>query len=444
VNARLAGEALRLARRRLRWLVRPPAVKGRVPRMFPGGLRVAEDEEEAAVEAVRDVIRSKRLFRYYGVAPSLRRSKTRDLETAFARRTGTAHALAVNSGTSALVCALVGLEIGPGDEVIVPAYTWISTATAVLAVGAVPVVAEVDDSLTLDPLDVARKLSPHTKAIVPVHMRGAPARMDALSDLAQARGLRLLEDVAQAAGGSFQRRPLGSIGDAGAFSFQISKIMTAGEGGMVTTDDLTVHRRARMYHDSAAPPNMGVASDEWLPGLNLRMSELHAAVVLVQLGRLEALLSDLRARKRRLRQLLVRRLGDRVAFRTLTDPEGDTGIALIFFLPDARLTEQVVPRLAAQNVPASRLYQEGKHYPHDYVDLHAYAAWSPLLDERTWSPGGGPWRGHPREIEYRPDACPVTMELLRRAVHVDVSPELRDEQVEQMASAIGDVVEHSL
>jgi len=444
VNARLAGEALRLARRRLRWLVRPPAVKGRVPRMFPGGLRVAEDEEEAAVEAVRDVIRSKRLFRYYGVAPSLRRSKTRDLETAFARRTGTAHALAVNSGTSALVCALVGLEIGPGDEVIVPAYTWISTATAVLAVGAVPVVAEVDDSLTLDPLDVERKLSPHTKAIVPVHMRGAPARMDALSDLAQARGLRLLEDVAQAAGGSFQRRPLGSIGDAGAFSFQISKIMTAGEGGMVTTDDLTVHRRARMYHDSAAPPNMGVASDEWLPGLNLRMSELHAAVVLVQLGRLEALLSDLRARKRRLRQLLVRRLGDRVAFRTLTDPEGDTGIALIFFLPDARLTEQVVPRLAAQNVPASRLYQEGKHYPHDYVDLHAYAAWSPLLDKRTWSPGGGPWRAHPREIEYRPDACPVTMELLRRAVHVDVSPELRDEQVEQMASAIGDVVEHSL
>ena len=412
--------------------------------MFPGGLRVAEDEEEAAVEAVRDVIRSKRLFRYYGVAPSLRRSKARELETAFARRIGTAQALAVNSGTSALVCALVGLEIGPGDEVIVPAYTWISTATAVLAVGAVPVVAEVDDSLTIDPSDVERKLSPHTKAIVAVHMRGAPARMDALSELAQARGLHLLEDVAQAAGGSFHGRPLGGIGDAGAFSFQISKMMTAGEGGMVTTNDPTVHRRAGMYHDSAAPPTMGVSADEWLPGLNLRMSELHAAVLLVQLGRLDKLLSDLRARKRRLRELLVGRLGDRIAFRTLTDPEGDTGIALVFFLPDASRAEQVVPALADQNVPASRLYQEGKHYPHDYVDLHAYEAWSPLLDKRTWSPGGAPWSAHPRQIEYRPDACPVTMGLLRRAVHVDVSPELRADQVEQMASAIGDVVERSL
>ena len=412
--------------------------------MFPGGLRVAEDEEEAAVEAVRDVIRSKRLFRFYGVTPSLRRSKTRELETAFARRIETAHALAVNSGTSALVCALVGLEIGPGDEVVVPAYTWISTATAVLAAGAVPVVAEVDDSLTIDPADVERKLSPHTKAIVAVHMRGAPAHMDELSELARARGVRLLEDVAQAAGGSFHGRPLGTIGDAGAFSFQISKIMTAGEGGMVTTNDRTVHRRAAMYHDSAAPPNMAVAKDEWLLGLNLRMSELHAAVLLVQLGRLDTLLSDLRARKRRLRALLVDRLGDRVAFRALTDPEGDTGIALIFFLPDARLAENVVPALADQNVPATRLYQEGKHFPHDYVDLHAYESWTPLHEKRTWSPGGGPWSGHPRHIEYRREACPVTMDLLRRAVHVDVSPELRDEQVEQMAAAIGDVVERAV
>jgi len=314
--------------------------------MFPGGLRVAEDEEAAAVEAVREVIRSKRLFRFYGVSPSLRGSKTRELENAFTRRMDTAHALAVNSGTSALVCALVGLEIGPGDEVVVPAYTWISTANAVLAVGAVPVVAEVDDSLTIDPADVERKLSPHTKAIVAVHMRGAPARMDVLSELARARGLRLLEDVAQAAGGSFQGRPLGSIGDAGAFSFQISKIMTAGEGGMVTTNDDAVYRRAAMYHDSAAPPHMGVAADEWLPGLNLRMSELHAAVLLVQLGRLDGVVADLRARKRRLRELLLGRLGARVTLLTLNDPAGDTGIALIFFLAEPRLAEQVVSALA--------------------------------------------------------------------------------------------------
>ncbi|MDX6511783.1 MAG: hypothetical protein QOE36_1287, partial [Gaiellaceae bacterium] len=151
-------------------------MRGSVPRQFPGALRLAEEEEEAVVAAVRDVMRSKRLFRFYGVSPTLRdASKVRELEQAFAARMGTAHALAVNSGTSALVCALVGMEIGPGDEVIVPAYTWVSTASAVIAVGAVPVVAEVDDSLTLDPVDVERKLTPRTKALLPVHMRGNTA-----------------------------------------------------------------------------------------------------------------------------------------------------------------------------------------------------------------------------------------------------------------------------
>ena len=236
-------------------------------------------------------MRSKRLFPFYGLEPTIRRSRVAALEDSFAKRTGTAHAVAVNSGTSALVSALAALEIGPGDEVIVPAYTWYSTVSAVLAVGAVPIVAEVDDSLTLDPADVERKVSPQTRCIVPVHMRGMPARMDALCELARARGLRVLEDVAQAAGGSFDGRALGSIGDAGAFSFQFSKVMTAGEGGMVTTDHSNVYRRTTMYQDSAALPNLGFSVAEWLPGVNLRMSELHAAVLLAQLERLDAIVT---------------------------------------------------------------------------------------------------------------------------------------------------------
>lgn len=446
MNSRVARDALRLARRRIRWLVRPPRVNGRLPGMFPGGLRLDESEEHAAVEAVREVMRSKRLFRFYGVSSSpLQRSKVRGLEESFARRMGVEYAVAVNSGTSALVCALVGLEIGPGDEVVVPAYTWFSTASAVLAVGAVPVVAEIDDSLTIDPADVEKKLSPHTRAILAVHMRGAPAQMDALRELARERDLRLVEDVAQAAGGAFRGRPLGSIGDAGAYSFQMSKIMTAGEGGMLTTDDPAVRRRAAMYHDSAARPHLGVSAEEWLPGLNLRMSELHAAVLLVQLDRLDRLLADLRARKRLLKELLEGALERKgVSFRTIHDPDGDASIALVFFLPDDRPAEQVVSALADENVPASRLFQEGALLPHDYVDLHAYATWTPLLDKRAWSPRGGPWHQHPREIEYDGDACPVTMDLLRRAVHLDVIPELTIEQVKQMAGAIRDVVERSL
>jgi dTDP-4-amino-4,6-dideoxygalactose transaminase len=348
----------------------------------------------------------------------------------------------VNSGTSALVCGLVGMGLGPGDEVIVPAYTWYSTAGSVLAVGAVPVIADVDESLTLDPDDARGKVSAHTRAIVAVHMRGAPAAMDRLQELARERDLLLLEDAAQATGASFRGQRLGSIGDAGAYSFQMSKIITAGEGGMVVTDDGTVHRRAAMYHDSAAPAHMGVAADEWLPGVSLRMPELQAAVVLAQLDRLDGLLADMRARKSRLKELIADGLhGQDVVFRTLHDPDGEAATALIFFLPDPARTERIVPALGDQNVPATRLYHDGARLPYDYVDLHAYPAWAPILRKRTLSPLGGPWRGHPREVDYPADLCARTVDLLRRAIHIDVSPDLTGDQVDQMAAAVVDTVE---
>jgi dTDP-4-amino-4,6-dideoxygalactose transaminase len=212
---------------------------------------------------------------------------------------------------------------------------------------------------------------------------------------------------------------------------------------MVTTNDPAVHRRAAMYHDSAACPDLGIPLEEWLPGLNLRMSELHGAVLLVQLGRLDGIVADLHERKQRLDELLGDRLRERgVKFRTITDPAGEISIALIFFLPDAERVERTVSGLVDENVPASRLYLDGKHLPHDYVDLHASASWLPIREQRAWSPRGGPWRGHPRQVEV--DACPVTIDLLRRAVHVDVSPDLTDAQVEQMAAAIGETVERSL
>jgi 8-amino-3,8-dideoxy-alpha-D-manno-octulosonate transaminase len=414
-----------------------------VPRTLPGAMRIGEDEERAAVEAVRDLMRSKRLFRYGGVSANpLEASRVRRLERSFAHRMGAGHALAVNSGTSALVSGLVGLGVGPGDEVIVPAYTWFSTASSVLAVGAVPVVAEVDDSLTLDPEDARDRLSPYTRAIVAVHMRGAPAAMDRLQELAAERDLLLLEDAAQATGASYRGRRLGSIGDAGAYSFHMSKMITAGEGGMVVTDDPAVHGRAAMYHDSAVLPHTGTSPHEWLPGVNLRMTELQAAVLLVQLGRLDDLVADARARKSRLEGLVrdrLRALGS--SLRTVHDPDGEAGIAFVFFLPDQGGAERVVSALTDENVPATRLYQDGRLLPHDFVDLHVYPTWTPILRKRTLTPGGGPWRWHPREVDYPADACPRTVDLLRRAVHVDVSPELTGEQVEQMASAIVETVE---
>src|SRR5256714_2125512 len=189
-----------------------PARTGPERPMFPGGMEVGDEE----LEALERVIRSKNLFRYYGVGEGPQ--EVASFEREFAEHMGAEHALAVNAGSSALICGLIGSGVGRGDEVIVPAYTWNATANAVLASGALPVLAEVDDSLTLDPADVEAKITPRTRAILPVHMRGNTADMHALVELARERGLALLEDACQAAGASFQGRRLGSFGDAGAFS----------------------------------------------------------------------------------------------------------------------------------------------------------------------------------------------------------------------------------
>jgi dTDP-4-amino-4,6-dideoxygalactose transaminase len=271
-----------------------PAKKHLAPPMFPGGNLI--DQEE--MESVMETLRSKRLFRYYG--PIEGPSKVEELEGAFAAHMGVRHGLAVTSGTAALICGLHGIGAGPGDEVIVPAYTWIASAAAVLAVGAVPVVAEIDESLTLNPEDIEKKISPYTKAIMPVHMRGVPCQMDAIMDIARRHNLRVIEDTAQADGGSYKASRLGTIGDVGCFSLQFNKMITSGEGGMVITNNDEVWKRAVMYHDVIGGERNKFNPDEILWGVNFRMPELLAAVMLVQLRRLEGLLTSLRERKRML------------------------------------------------------------------------------------------------------------------------------------------------
>jgi dTDP-4-amino-4,6-dideoxygalactose transaminase len=295
-----------------------------------------------------------------------------------------------------------------------------------MATGAVPVVAEVDDSLTIDPEDARARISPRTRAVIAVHMRGAPADMERVGELAAEHDLKLFEDVAQSAGASFRGRRLGAIGDAGAFSFHHAKVITSGEGGMLVTDDAALHGHAAMYHDAASPVHAGVAMDEWQPGLNLRMSELQAAVARTQLRRLDALLAAMRIHKARLKELIAPRLAARgVSFRTIHDAGGEAAVALVIFLPEGARTAEVASALADQNVPAGRLYHDGERLPEDYVDLHVYPHWTPVL----------------RRFGYSPDACPRTVALLRRAVHIDVSPDLTSEQVDQMAGTIAGTVE---
>jgi 8-amino-3,8-dideoxy-alpha-D-manno-octulosonate transaminase len=410
-----------------------PAVTSPLPRMYPGGLRIGCEEEEAVLE----VLRSKRLFRYYGPTPGP--SRVAELEEAFAAVMGVKHAAAVSSGSGALMCALAGLGVGPGDEVIVPAYTWIATASAVVAMGAVPILAEVDESLTIDPSDARRKISGFTKAIIPVHLRGAPCQMDELMAIAREHKLPVLEDVAQAHGGSFQGQRLGSIGDVGTFSLQFNKIITCGEGGMVITNDDGIQRRVLMYNDVVGGQRNKIPDDEILPGINFRMSELQGAVALVQLGRLDELLHDMRRRKAEIKDGIAGVAHQQgVDFRRLNDPEGDTGIALKFFVPTPERAAFIADALEAEGVHAYVLYRP------DDVDYHVYAHWSPILGQRTWSANGGPWRWHEGKVDYTPDMCPRTLDLLGRAVNLDVSPDLSDQNVAEIIAAVNKVLSAAL
>lgn len=425
----LSGRVVRPVETRLALHGGRPAITQRLPPMFPGGMRMDAAEERA----VLSTLRSKRLFRYYGPYPG--DSKVEAFETAFAARMKAAHGTAVNSGTAALICGLAALGVGPGDEVIVPCYTWIASAEAVVAVGAVPVLAEIDDSLSLDVADAENKITGRTKAIMPVHMRGAPCQMADVMALARRHGLKVIEDVAQATGGGFCGQPLGGVGDVGAFSFQWNKIITCGEGGIAITKDVKLHQRIVMQHDVVGGVRNNVPDHELLNGCSFRMSELHGAIMLVQLEKLDSLLTDMRRRKLSLKCAVddvARSRG--VVWRKLHDPDGDTAIALVFFAPTAQLAARAARALNAEGVGASVLYEPQK------VDYHVYPHWTPILNKRVWSEKGGPWRWNEGAVAYDRGMCSRSLELLARAVHLDISPDLSDLNVEELNDALTKVM----
>src|SRR6266478_8675091 len=367
--------------------------------MFPGGMEVGQEE----LEALRRVIESKNLFRYYGVGEGP--DEVASFEREFAHHMGAKHALCLNAGSSALICALIGAGVGEGDEVIVPAYTWNATPNAVLATRALPVLAEVDESLTLDPADVERKITPRTRAILPVHMRGAPAAMDALGAIATQHGLVLIEDVCQAAGASYRGRRLGTFGDAGAFSLQFNKIITTGEGGVMITDRDDLLELAIDVHDCAGRARRGAGLPQFA-GWNFRASEIQGAVARVQLTRLDGLLERMRANQAALAERIGRLPG--LTLRRPNDDRGDAGICLIAFAESSALAAEAVVALRAEGVEGMRVYDPA------VVDLHVYPYWQPVLD--AIADAGRP----------QPD-CPRTLALLERSIHVDLSP-LNDEQ----------------
>ena len=346
----------------------------------------------------------------------------------------TSNVLAVNSGTSALICGLIGLGVSSGDEVIVPAYTYIASAAAVLAVRGIPIIAEIDESLTLDPVEVERKITPRTKAIMPVHMRGTPCRMDELLAVAAKHRLPILEDCAQANGGFYKGRPLGSIGNAGAFSLQQFKIITAGEGGAFVTNDKKVFERGACYHDAAYEfwmelDHRPLAIEAFL-GENYRMSDLNGALALAQLRKRDGILVRLRQLKKRLREGIADLKNIRL--QDVPDPEGDCGTSLAFFVESPELSQQVAGALRAEGMAAGSTFDKG------IPDRHIYYHWDYVLEKRSPDMYGHPWTdtARPCLAEYTRDMCPNSVRILGRSVSIPLTQRMSDRHLDSCIQAI--------
>lgn len=376
--------------------------------------RIGQEE----VDAVQRVIESKVLFRR-GNPDNGHQNEVIKFERELAEKIGTQYALCLTSGTSALICAMVGLGIGPGDEVIIPAYTFIATAQAVLAVGAVPVIADVDETLTIDPIDVKAKITPNVKAIIPVHMAGRISNLTALLEIARENNIKLIEDSCQANGGSFQGKRTGSWGDAGAFSFNDFKIISSGEGGALVTDDKAIFERALAYHDSLVSfPHFG--EDLSIPaflGSQMRASEVQGAILRVQLQRLDGILEDLRRARKRFES----ELKDVLTIAPNNDPEGDCGVVVAF-------------QFGATSAATAFAEKAGGWLPIN-TGRHVYSNWDMLIENRVghhpdMNPLNHPKNQHLR-IRYHAELCPRSLDYLGRTVFLNMNPDWTEEELDQ-------------
>jgi dTDP-4-amino-4,6-dideoxygalactose transaminase len=412
--------------------IEQPARTKPLPLEFPGVHHMDKEEVDAAVR----VLESKSLFRYYGLDLQ---KEAENLEAELAAYAGARHALAVGSGTSALSVSLAALGVGPGQEVIVPAYLWVAVVAAVVNQGAIPVVADIDDTFCLDPQDVRRRITPRTSGIILVHMSGAPGDVNALRTAASERGLFLLEDCAQCAGGSVDGRSVGTFGDMGIFSFQMNKNITAGEGGAVLTNDDRLYARAFACHD------LGYARDEsgrlrfddpemCLWGKGCRMDELRAAVLRVQLRKLPTITGAMRRSKYRIRQVLEQ--FPEVKLRRIADPTGDTGCFLITTYANAETARRVNRMLRAEGIVT---HPQGiSNVVMTDWGLHLYYNIVSLVQRSSVDRLGFPWQlaeNRGSAPSYAKGTCPVADSLFERSILLPIPSCLTSEDEDGIIQA---------
>jgi dTDP-4-amino-4,6-dideoxygalactose transaminase len=358
-----------------------------LPWELPGAHWFGEEE----VELVTKVLRARSPFRFYG--PD-KQGFTEQFEEAWRERHQRKFALGVNSGTSALHISLAAFGVGPGDEVIVPGYMWVSCLSAIARTGAIPRLVDIDDTWCADPKEIEKLINERTKAVLYVNMSGAPGHIEDVVEVCKKHKLYLLEDCAQASGGSLNGKPVGSFGDISIFSFQLNKNLSAGEGGALVCDDPELHRRCVALHDLGFPRKDGRldTSDPScaLWGVGSRMSELTGAVLLAQNRKLDQITKAMRTAKWQIRERL--KSIEWLEFRNIRDPEGDSGPFLITLFPTPEKAERFMRALQAEGIAGPK--DSLVCLPLKDFGLHWYFNVLSLTQKCSNSRDGFPW-SHP-------------------------------------------------
>jgi len=392
------------------------------------GFEVFGEEEKREVLEVFD---TGVLFRYEFGAQRGDVWKVKQFEEAFARYTGAGYAQAVTSGTAALKVALAALGVGAGDEVITQGFTFVATWEAIFDIGAIPVFAEVDETLNMDPADLEKKITDRTAAIIPVHMLGAPARINEIKAIADKHGIPVIEDTAQAAGGRLNGQHLGTFGSCGTFSFDAVKTMTTGEGGMIITGNEELWRAMSEYHDHGHdhvvnPGGRGGEGRRFI-GFNYRMMEIQGAIGLAQLAKLDSMITAQKRNKAVLKEAAASIPG--VTFREILDEEGDSATFLAFMLPDREQAVQV-NRVLRENGAGAINFGENT--------WHFYPQWEHLLGAKTLSKNGWPFAGEgKRRVVYDPTGLPQSAGIMTRTLVYPIPIKLGEEQKGKMVAALG-------
>jgi 8-amino-3,8-dideoxy-alpha-D-manno-octulosonate transaminase len=395
----------------------------------------AEERKE-----VNDVLETGILMRYGFDSARQGNWKAKELEEAITDVFSSKYAQLTSSGTSALTTAMAALGIGFGDEVIMPAFTFVASFEAVLSVGAIPVLVEIDETLTVNPEAVRAAITPKTKCIMPVHMCGSMADLDALKRICEEHKLILLEDACQSIGATYKGKSLGTIGDAGTFSFDFVKTITCAEGGVVITNNEDVYTKCDGYtdhgHDHKGGPDRGADQHPFL-GYNYRISELHAAVGLAQIRKLGTFLGLQKKNYQALRAYLEQI--PEISFRVIPEGGNDSCSFISWFLPTEELTKAVVAELKEQGVLAGNFYWfvNNWHYISKWDHLKQAASLHNISNEQRAA-----------LLKLNETKFPASDAIMSRCISTAISMVWTDEQIkekgEKMAAVIKKVLQQQM